>query len=167
MDRSSRFGSTICNYVAHLKLAFASAPELNSLTSLHTVTRRPVLQKVRDWTVLLHSSLSACKHIVSGSISLPSRGSFHRSLTVLFAIGHQIVFSLWRWSSYLHAGFHVSHVTLDTHSFDTYFAYEAFTLFRPPFQVCSTISTSTTHWVLNPTDIATRGLGCYRFARHY
>ena len=27
---------------------------------------------------------SACKHTVSGSLSLPSRGSFHRSLTVLF-----------------------------------------------------------------------------------
>ena len=88
MDRSSRFGSTACNYFAHLKLAFASAPVLNTLTLLHTVTRRPVLQKVRYRAVLLRSSLSACKHIVSGSISLPSRGSFHRSLTVLFAIGH-------------------------------------------------------------------------------
>lgn len=30
----------------------------------------------------------ACKPTVSGSLSLPSRGSFHRSLTVLCAIGH-------------------------------------------------------------------------------
>ena len=35
---------------ALFKLAFASAPVLNTLTSLHTVTRRPVLQKVRHYT---------------------------------------------------------------------------------------------------------------------
>ena len=43
--------------------------------------------------------MSACKHTVSGSFSLPSRGAFHLSLTVLFAIGHMVVFSLRRWSS--------------------------------------------------------------------
>ena len=31
---------------------------------------------------------TACKHRVSGSFSLPSRGSFHLSLTVLSSIGH-------------------------------------------------------------------------------
>jgi len=30
-----------------------------------------------------HSALTACKHMVSGSISFPSRGAFHLSLTVL------------------------------------------------------------------------------------
>lgn len=33
-------------------------------------------------------AVTACKSTGSGSLSLPSRGSFHRSLTVLFAIGH-------------------------------------------------------------------------------
>ena len=55
----------------------------------------------------------ACKHKVSGSISLPSRGSFHLSLTVLFAIGHWVVFSLGRWASRLHAEFHVLGITPD------------------------------------------------------
>ncbi len=32
-------------------------------------------------------TLTACQHTVSGTLSLPSRGAFHRSLTVLFAIG--------------------------------------------------------------------------------
>ena len=36
----------------------------------------------------VHSTSTACKHRVSGSLSLPSRGSFHRSFTVLCAIGH-------------------------------------------------------------------------------
>ena len=51
MVRSSGFGSTSCNYVALFRLAFASAPVLNTLTSLHNVTRRPVLQKVRHHTL--------------------------------------------------------------------------------------------------------------------
>ena len=33
-------------------------------------------------------ALTDCKHMVSGTISLPSRGTFHHSLTVLSAIGH-------------------------------------------------------------------------------
>ena len=73
--------------IALFRLAFASAPDLQPLTSLHNVTRRSILQKVRDRT--LNRAFSACKHRVSGSLSLPSRGSFHLSLTVLCAIGHQ------------------------------------------------------------------------------
>ena len=57
-------------------------------------------------------TFTACKHRVSGSLSLPSRGSFHLSLTVLCAIGHHIVFRLGRWSSLLPTGFLVSCGTL-------------------------------------------------------
>ena len=35
-----------------------------------------------------HSSSTACKHRVSGSLSLPFRGPFHLSFTVLYSIGH-------------------------------------------------------------------------------
>ena len=76
--------------------------------------------------------------MVSGSISLPSRGSFQLSLTVLYAIGHLVVFSLRRWSSHIHTGFHVSCATLDTNCYNFRFAYETITLFRPAFQQCST-----------------------------
>ena len=31
---------------------------------------------------------AACRHRVSGALSLPSRGPFHLSFTVLYAIGH-------------------------------------------------------------------------------
>ena len=98
--------------IALFRLAFAAAPNLQFLTSLHNVTRRSVLQKVRSHT--LNRVPSACKHRVSGSLSLPSRGSFHLSLTVLYSIGHQVVFSLRRWSSCLPTGFLVSCDTLDT-----------------------------------------------------
>ena len=40
----------------------------------------------------MQKALTACKRPVSGTISLPSRGTFHHSLTVLSAIGHQEVF---------------------------------------------------------------------------
>ena len=96
--------------IALFKLAFASAPNLQFLTSLHNVTRRSVLQKVRDRT--LTCTFTACKHRVSGSLSLPSRGSFHLSLTVLCAIGHHIVFRLGWWSTLLPAGFLVPCGTL-------------------------------------------------------
>ena len=59
-------------------------------------------------------AMSARKHTVSGSLSLPSRGSFHRSLTVLYSIGHMVVFSLMRWSSHIPSGFLVSRRTPDT-----------------------------------------------------
>ena len=50
MDRSPGFGSTPSNLIAHLRLAFATAPHLKCLTLLHNVTRWPVLQKVRSHT---------------------------------------------------------------------------------------------------------------------
>ena len=58
---------------------FGSIPS-QYLTSLILVTRRTVLQKVRHQAL---SPLTVCKHKVSGSLSLPSRGPFHLSFTVL------------------------------------------------------------------------------------
>ena len=95
--------------VALFRLAFASAPDLKSLTLPRIITRRTVLHKVRRRT---DRAPTACKHRVSGSLSLPSRGSFHLSLTVLCAIGHHIVFRLGGWSPRLPAGFLVSCGTL-------------------------------------------------------
>ena len=112
MVRSSGFGSTTRYSRALFRLAFASAPRLYLLTSHQIVTRRPVLQKVRHQTGQARSPLSACKHTVSGSISLPSRGSFHLSLTVLFAIGHMVVFSLTGWSPLIPSEFLVFRRTL-------------------------------------------------------
>ena len=52
--------------------------------------------------------------MVSGTISLPSRGAFHRSLTVLYAIGLTGVFSLAGWARQIRAGLLVPRVTQDT-----------------------------------------------------
>ena len=47
MGRSPGFGSASSDYIGLLTLAFTSAPEMTSLTSPETATRRTVLQKVR------------------------------------------------------------------------------------------------------------------------
>ena len=57
MGRSPGFGSIARNFVALFRLGFPSAPQLNCLTSLHTITRRSVLQKVRDRASLALSLL--------------------------------------------------------------------------------------------------------------
>ena len=48
-----------------------------------SLTRRLILQKARHHPTLKGKALTACKRTVSGTLSLPSRGTFHHSLTVL------------------------------------------------------------------------------------
>ena len=58
-----------------------------------------------------HEALTDCRPTVSGTLSLPSRGTFHLSLTVLVRYRSSVVLSLTRWSSQIHAGFPGSGVT--------------------------------------------------------
>ena len=110
--------------------------------------------------------MSACKYRVSGSISLPSRGSFHRSFTVLFTIGHQVVFRLGGWAPRLPTGLHVSDGTLDTVS-----SLKFSTTGLSPSVVGISITVRLTIkipcTVHNPTGIATCGLAYFPFARRY
>ena len=57
---------------------------------------------------------TACKQLVSGSISLPFEGSFHLSFTVLVHYRSPNIFSLTRWFWQIHARFHMSRATQDT-----------------------------------------------------
>ena len=77
------------------------------------LTRRLILQKARHHPT--KRALTDCKHMVSGTISLPSRGTFHHSLTVLCTIGHQVVFRLTKWSWQIHTRFHESRATRVPH----------------------------------------------------
>jgi len=76
-------------------------------------TRRFILQKARRHT--LSDAPTACRHTVSGSLSLRSRGAFHLSLTVLLHYRSPSVFSLRRWSSQIQTGFLVSRPTWGHH----------------------------------------------------
>ena len=66
--------------------------------------------------------------MVSDSISLPSLGSFHLSLTVLCALGDWLVFRLTQWSGQIPTRFHVSRRTQDTTRYKKDFAYGIVTL---------------------------------------
>src|ERR1700730_12918217 len=95
-----RYGSpTRVNLATHRKLA-------GSFFKRHAVT---------TVCASTHSDApTACRHTVSGTISLRSRGTFHHSLTVLSAIGHQGVFRLSGWSRQIHTGFLGPRATWDT-----------------------------------------------------
>src|SRR5690625_2861064 len=105
MDRSLGFGSTNCNSFALFRLAFAAVPGKKPLTLLQLITRRSVLQEVRRQVNM--DPPTDCKRTVSGTISLPYRGAFHLSLTVLVHYRSLGVFSLGAWSPQIPAEFHV------------------------------------------------------------
>ena len=79
MDRSLRFGSRSCHSNALFRLAFATT------TPHGLISRRNTNSQAHSskGTLSPQKAPTACKHTVSGTISLPSRGTFHHSLTVL------------------------------------------------------------------------------------
>ena len=78
--RSHGFGSTPTNYFALFRLAFATAPSLQ--LNLARERNSPV-HSTKGTPSHIERALTFCKHTVSGSFSLRSRGAFHLSLTVL------------------------------------------------------------------------------------
>src|SRR5258707_95806 len=90
MDRSLGFGSTPSDWTPYsdsisLRLPYSVnlATECKSLTHYTKGTQSPL------------RAPTFCKHAVSGSISLPSRGSFRLSLTVL--VHYRSMMSIYPW----------------------------------------------------------------------
>ena len=108
MDRSPGFGSTAGNWVGHLSLAFTAPPPywLKLATNSNSLDR-----STKSTPSPLKVAPTPCTHTVSGSISLPFRGSFHLSLTLLVHYRSQNIFSLGRRSSQLQTGFLVPRPT--------------------------------------------------------
>ena len=79
--------------IAVLKTRFRCG-SLKSLTSPRIVTRWLILQKARRHTV--KGAPTARGRAVSGAVSLPSRGAFHLSLTVLVRYRSQESVQPWR-----------------------------------------------------------------------
>ena len=150
-------------------------------------TRRLIMQEARRHPgdaseEAPHRAPTGCRHAVSGSISLPSRGPFHLSLTVLVHYRSETVFSLRRWSSRIPTGFHVPRGTwVPDPGSRAAFAYRALTVSGWPFQANSA-SDTISHFPADPQLRPVRsrnphpataealhgmGLGCSRFARHY
>ena len=138
MDRSPGFGSIIYDLSrpVQTRFRFGSIPYLVLNLAIHNNS----LDRSTKSTIshIKYSALSACKHMVSGSISLPSRGSFHLSLTVLITIGHQVVFSLTGWSPLIHTRFLVSRTTLESTNLCSPFIYRTFTFYGMLSQNIST-----------------------------
>ena len=137
MDRSPGFGSIIydLNRPIQTRFHFGSIP----YTVLNLAIYNNSLDRSTKSTIShSYGALSACKHMVSGSISLPSRGSFHLSLTVLISIGHQVVFSLTGWSPLIHTRFLVSRTTLESANLNSSFIYRTFTFYGMLSQNIST-----------------------------
>ena len=112
--------------VVLITLGFPTAPRLNRLTSLHTITRRTVLQKVRHRTYKVLCLL----------VNIGFHVLFHSPPGVLFTfpsqycstIGHQVVFRLGGWSPRLLTGFLVSADTKDTVRMLPRFVYRTLTV---------------------------------------
>src|SRR6202051_2906665 len=112
MGRSLGFGSTRGDSDALFRLAFAAAASFSDLTlppasnsPAHSSKGTPSGYLVPEGS--RQHPLTACRHSVSGTVSLPSRGAFHLSLTVLVHYRSPRVFSLGRWSAQIPTEFHV------------------------------------------------------------
>ena len=96
-------------------MPYSDSPSLRlrrlSLTSPPPISRRLILPQAHGQ--IFHPP-TACRMTVSCSFSLPCMGFFFTFPSrYFFTIGHPGVFSLTRWSSPIHTGFHVPHATRD------------------------------------------------------
>ena len=96
-------------------MPYSDSPSLRlrrlSLTLPPPISRRLILPQAHGQ--IFHPP-TACRMTVSCSFSLPCMGFFFTFPSrYFFTIGHPGVFSLTRWSSPIHTGFHVPHATRD------------------------------------------------------
>ena len=117
---------------ALLRLAFAPAPQAPLLSlAAYEQLAGPLYKR---YAVTSYEAPTACRHEVSGTISLPSRGAFHLSLTVLVHYRSSRVFSLGRWSARLPTQFHVLGGTQEHFRRGRLFGYGAVTRSGRPSQ---------------------------------
>ena len=114
MGRSPGFGSAAYDSIALFRLAFATAPRLQRLTLLQTITHRLIMQKARR---------QECKHSLRPLVGTWFQVLFHSPPGVLFTfpsrywftIGSRRILSLSRWSCWIPARFLVSRGTWEIH----------------------------------------------------
>ena len=133
MVRSSGFGS-ITSDERSIKARFHYGSSIFYFNLPLITSRRLILQQARRQTfkVVLLLLVSLRFHVLFHSppgvlFTFPSR--------YCFTIGHLLVFSLTRWSSRIHTGFHVPHATRDTIKIVLIFGYKIFTFYDIAFQL--------------------------------
>ena len=179
MGRSLRFGSRSRHSLALFRLAFAT-------DTPHGLTSR------RNTNSQAHSSKgtpspcrapTVCRHTVSGTISLPSRGTFHLSLTVL--VRYRSSGSIQAYQVVLADSHKISRAPCysgtHTRTADTHYTYGTITLSGPAFQPIHLYACTSSHQQdsagtcqpHNPGDATPiryhtpTGLAPSAFARHY
>ena len=147
-----------------LTLAFTAATSLKGLNlTQHSLTRRPILQKVRRHLVkrlrlFVSIRFQVLFHSPPGVLfTFPSR--------YLFTIGHQSVFSLRWWSTLIHARFLVSRATQETPKRQRMFQIQGFNLLWQAFPKPFFYKHCLYNEVLLPLTML--GLGSSPFARRY
>jgi hypothetical protein len=145
MDSSRGFGSTARDYTPTSDSLSLRLPH-SALTLPRTITRRLIKQKARHSPWVAPETLTACKHTVSGSFSLPVTGVlFTFPSRYWFTIGRVTVFSLGRWASQFPTSLPVARGTRGQHAFATPgFGYGTLTRSGRPFQDRSPLLTSRT-----------------------
>lgn len=145
MGRSLRFGSRSRHSLALFRLAFATASphgltsRRNTNSQAHSSKGTPSQPQV--------AALTDCKRTVSGTISLPSRGTFHHSLTVL--IHYRSSSSIQAYQVVLADSHKVSRAPcysgIHTRTADTHYTYGTITLSGPAFQPIHLYACTSSH----------------------
>ena len=131
MVRSPGFGS-INSDKRSFQARFHCGYSIHCLNLPLPISRRLILQQARSQT--FSRPPTACKFMVSWSFHSPPGVLFTFPSRYCFTIGHSGIFSLTRWSSQIHTGFHVSHATRDTTLVFKVFNYRIFTFYDVSFQ---------------------------------
>ena len=182
MGRSLRFGSRSRHSNALFRLAFATASP-HGLTSRRNTNSQAHSSKGTPSPRNKSQALTDCKRTVSGTISLPSRGTFHHSLTVL--IHYRSSSSIQAYQVVLADSHKVSRAPcysgINTRTADTHYTYGTITLSGPAFQPIHLYACTSSHQQdsagtcqpHNPGDATPiryhtpTGLAPSAFARHY
>ena len=135
MARSPGFGSMATDSIRALntRFRFASGTQYLKLASYYNSPDRSTKSTTPPFNglcLLVSTRFQVLFHSPPGVLfTFPSR--------YCFTIGHQVVFSLGRWSSLLPTRFHVSRGTLDQNLIILTFTYRTITSYGPTFQLCS------------------------------
>src|SRR5205807_7688921 len=145
MGSSLGFGSSACDYGScdprPIQTRFRFGSSRQALTSPHTANspdHSSIGTPSRYRRQGRQHASTACRRTVSVSISLPSRGAFHLSLTVLVHYRSREVFSLGQWSAQIPTLETFRVVLEDSKRRAFAFVYWTITIFGGPFQAPST-----------------------------
>ena len=164
---SGRIAATARLVQTRLPWGSPALPLVNQATTMHSPdhstkgTPSALGSATEQWP------LTAGEYVVSGSLSSPSRGAFHLSLTVLVRYRSLKMCSLGGWSPQLPTRFHVPRGTQDTDPRFSLVLYGTVTRSGSAFQQIQ-VSKNCLLSVLQPrSSRKIIGLGSSRFARHY